>query len=365
MALDTKDGKRLWNFNVVPSSGQASNTWPSDPKRQRAGGGIYSSYSLDTASGMLYVPTGNPGPDFAPDFRPGANLFTCSVLRLDAKTGVLRGYYQITPHDFHDWDIAASPILLTSKAGKKMVVVGSKDGYVYSLNPELTSVAYKVPITTIANIDAPITPQGTHFCPGTAGGVNWYGPAYAPATNTIFVNSVVTRCSTLKRGGPKSLDFSPGKPFLGSANDFGDFDTRKSGWLTAIDADSGKIIWKYQSSLPLVASITPTASGLVFTADLEGNLLVFDAQSGNILFRTSVGGGPIGGGVVTYMVEGKQYVAVAAGMNNWIMQTKSGPASVVILCASFARWPVMVNEHPAAFGFSTATAGVVSQKFAA
>ena len=329
MALDPKNGKLLWNFNVVSSSGRGSDTWSSDPKGHRAGGGIYSGYALDTTTGMLYVPTGNPGPDFNPDYRPGANLFTCSVLRLDAKTGVLRGYHQFTPHDFHDWDIAASPILLTSKAGKKMVVVGSKDGYVYGLNPELTSVAYKVPITTVANVTDPITPQGTHFCPGTAGGVNWYGPAYDPPTNTIFVNSV-DWCSTLKRGGPKSLDFLPGKPFLGSSNDFGDFDTRKSGWLTAIDADSGKIIWKYQSSLPLVASITPTASGLVFTADLQGNLLVLDPRSGKILFRTNVGGGPIGGGVVTYMVEGKQYVAVAAGMNNWIMQTKSGPASVVI-----------------------------------
>jgi alcohol dehydrogenase (cytochrome c) len=108
-----------------------------------------------TASGMLYVPTGNPGPDFAPDYRPGANLYTCSIVRLDAKTGALRGYHQFTPHDFHDWDVAASPILLTSKAGTKMVVVGSMDGYLYRLNPDLTSVAYKIPVTTIENVDAP------------------------------------------------------------------------------------------------------------------------------------------------------------------------------------------------------------------
>jgi alcohol dehydrogenase (cytochrome c) len=277
---------------------------------------------------MLYIPTGNPGPDFVPDYRPGANLFTCSVVRLDAKTGALRGYHQFTPHDFHDWDVAASPILLTSMAGKKMVVVGSKDGYLYSLDPELTSISYKIPVTTIENVDAPITTQGTRFCPGTAGGVNWYGPAYAPSTNTIFVNSV-DWCSTIKLGGPEALEFVPGKPFIGSSNAFGDGDTKKIGWLTAVDADSGKVLWKYQSSLPLVASITPTASGLVFTADLEGNLLVFHAHSGKILFRSKVGG-PVGGGVVTYMVEGKQYVAVAAGMKNWILQTESGPASVVI-----------------------------------
>jgi alcohol dehydrogenase (cytochrome c) len=142
------------------------------------------------------------------------------------------------------------------------------------------------------------------------------------------VNSV-DWCSTIKLGAPESLEFVPGKPFIGSSNAFGDGDAKKVGWLTAVDADSGKVLWKYQSSLPLVASITPTASGLVFTADLEGNLLVFQAHSGKILFRRKVGG-PVGGGVVTYMVEGKQYVAIAAGMKNWILQTESGPASVVI-----------------------------------
>jgi alcohol dehydrogenase (cytochrome c) len=328
MALDTKDGKRLWNFNVVPSSGPGSETWPSDPSRNRAGGGIYSGYALDTASGMLYVPTGNPGPDFAPDYRPGANLYTCSVVRLDAKTGALRGFHQFTPHDFHDWDVAASPILLTSKAGTKMVVVGSKDGNLYSLNPELTSVAYKIPVTTIENVDAPMTPQGTRFCPGTAGGVNWYGPAYAPPANTIFVNSV-DWCSTIKLGGPESLEFAPGKPFIGSSNAFGDGDAKKEGWLTAIDADTGKVLWKYHDPLPLVAGLLPTASGLVFTGDLAGNLLAFDGATGKLLFKDKAGG-PVGGGVIAYSLGGQEYIAVAAGMENWIMQTKSGPASIVI-----------------------------------
>jgi alcohol dehydrogenase (cytochrome c) len=328
MALETKSGKLLWNFNVVPSSGPGSDTWPADPSRNRAGGGIYSGYALDTASGMLYVPTGNPGPDFAPDYRPGANLYTCSVIKLDAKTGALRGYHQFTPHDFHDWDVAASPILLTSKAGTKMVVVGSKDGHLYSLDPDLTSVAYKIPVTTIENVDAPMTPQGTRFCPGTSGGVNWYGPAYAPPTNTIFVNSV-DWCSTIKLGGPESLDFSPGKPFIGSSNAFGDGDAKKTGWLTAVDADSGKVLWQYHDPSPLVAGLLPTASGLVFTGNLEGNLLAFDGATGKLIFKNNAGG-PVGGGVIAYSLGGQQYIAVAAGMENWILQTKSGPAAIVI-----------------------------------
>ena len=329
MALDVKDGHKLWNFDVVPSSGPGSETWPSDPTKLRAGGGMYSSFAIDPSTGMLYIPTGNPGPDFAGDYRPGDNLYTCSVVMLDARTGALRGYHQFAPHDIHDWDVAASPILFTSKVGQKMVAVGGKNGYLYSLNRELSKVAYQTPITTIENIDAPITTEGTRFCPGTQGGVNWYGPAFSPEQNAIYVNSI-DWCTVVKLGGPETLEHTPGKPFLGSSNAFGDSDSQhKTGWLTAVDADNGKVLWKYHSALPMVAAITPTAGGVVFTGDLEGNLLAFDGASGKLLFQNKAGG-PIGGGVVTYMIDGKQYVGVAAGMEGAIMQIKSGPAAVAI-----------------------------------
>ncbi|HWR51361.1 MAG TPA: PQQ-binding-like beta-propeller repeat protein [Bryobacteraceae bacterium] len=312
MAVALKDGHKIWSFDAVPSSGPGSETWPADPNKKRAGGGMYSSFALDTSAGYLYVPTGNPGPDFAGSYRPGKNLYTCSVLMLDAKTGALHSYHQFTPNDVHDWDIAASPVLFTSKAGRNMVAVASKNGYLYGLDRNLSKVAYQVPVTTIANTDAPLTPAGTRFCPGTQGGVNWYGPAYSPQQNALFVNSI-DWCTVIKLGGPESLQFKPGTPFLGSSNQFGDSDPKnKTGWLTAVDADTGKVLWKYHDSQPMVAAITPTASGVVFTADLAGNLLAFDAASGKVLLRNKAGG-PVGGGVVTYMVNGKQYVAVAAG----------------------------------------------------
>jgi len=121
-AFRAKDGKQVWNFDIVPSKGPGAATWPSDPEKLRAGGGMYSSLAIDTATGTLYVPTGNPGPDFVGDYRPGANLYTCSVIMLDARSGKLKGYHQFVPHDVHDWDIAATPILYTSKAGRKMVL---------------------------------------------------------------------------------------------------------------------------------------------------------------------------------------------------------------------------------------------------
>jgi alcohol dehydrogenase (cytochrome c) len=329
MAFDVRDGHRLWNFDIIPSTGSAVATWPADPAKLKAGGGVYSSYALDTATGMLYIPTGNPGPDFVGDYRPGANLYTCSVLRLDAMTGVLKGYHQFVPHDVHDWDMAASPILITSRAKQLMVVAAGKNGFMYGLNRRLTHVYWSIPVATIENQDAPITAEGTHFLPGTQGGVNWYGPAYSPLTNLLYVNARDSG-TTVKLGGPETLQFIPKNPFVGSANGFGQDDEKKAGQLTAVDADSGKVVWTYRDeTMPLAAAVTPTAGNLLLTGDLQGNLLAFDATTGKCLLRKPTGN-PIGGGIITYVINGTQYIAVASGLNNFLMGTKSGPAVMII-----------------------------------
>ncbi|MDD5361412.1 MAG: PQQ-binding-like beta-propeller repeat protein [Ignavibacteria bacterium] len=331
MALDEIDGHRLWIFDIVPAAGPGAETWPSDPNKLRAGGGVWSSFSLDTETGLLYVPTGNPGPDFVKDYRPGDNLYTCSVVMLDAATGKLSGYHQFVPNDYHDWDMASSPILFSLKSGEKMVAVAGKDGYLYGLDRKLVNVKYKIPITTIFNTDAPLTKEGTRFAPGTQGGVEWNGPAYSPALNALFVSST-DWASTLKLGAPEMLlNAAPGKMFLGTDNGFGDLDPveKSSGWLTAVNAETGKVLWKYQAPKPMLAAVTPTASGLLFTGDLDGNLLAFDAASGKILLNKKVGG-PIGGGIITYSIDGKQYIAVATGLNSYLFKTVFGISSIVI-----------------------------------
>ena len=163
--FDANTGKRLWNFDTIPSSGDAAKTWPNDPNRVKAGGGTYSSYALDTEAGLLYSPVGNPGPDFVRDYRPGDNLYTSSVVVLDAGTGELKGYQQLVKNDFHDWDVAASPILFTSKAGRKMVAAAGKNGYIYGLSRDLHDVFFKTAVTRIENVDAPLTAEGTRFLP--------------------------------------------------------------------------------------------------------------------------------------------------------------------------------------------------------
>ena len=188
-------------------------------------------------------------------------------------------------------------------------------------------VAWKTPVTTIENIEAPVTPEGTHFCPGTAGGVLWNGPAYSPSTNLVYVNSV-DWCSTLKIDDKLPV-FEPGKQFLGSANGFGYKEERKIGWTTAVDADTGMVRWRHEAAAPMVAGITVTATGLVITGGLDGDVVALDATTGKLLHRIRTPG-PVGGGVVTYQMSGgQQRVAVATGLSDNIMQTKGEPVVIV------------------------------------
>jgi PQQ-dependent dehydrogenase (methanol/ethanol family) len=329
-AFDAQSGKQLWNFDIVPSTGPGSETWPKD--KPRADGGVYSSFALDTETGILYSPTGNPGPDVVASYRPGDNLYTCSIVMLDARTGTLRGYYQLVKNDVHDWDLAASPILFTSKAGKKMVAAAGKNGFLYGLDRELKTLLYKVPVTRIENTEAPLTTEGTRFLPGAQGGTNWYGPTYSPQVNAIYVPAI-DWATTITLGGPASLKLKPGTPFLGSSNAFGDQDpiSQRLRHVTAVEADSGRVLWKYDSDTSMVASVTPTAGSLVLTGDTKGNFIAFDARDGKVLLKKNLGD-PIGGGIITYEVGSVQYVAVAGGMKNTVtQQTDSGPAWVAIL----------------------------------
>src|SRR6202007_1494885 len=113
-ALDAATGRLLWSFPLVPTgNAPGADTWPKDA--HAGGGSIWTSLTLDRDTGELSVPTGHPAPDFSGAYRPGANLYTGSVVVLDAKTGALRTWYQLVPHDTHDWDVAATPSFVTPK----------------------------------------------------------------------------------------------------------------------------------------------------------------------------------------------------------------------------------------------------------
>ncbi|HET7611914.1 MAG TPA: PQQ-binding-like beta-propeller repeat protein [Rhodanobacteraceae bacterium] len=334
MAFDANNGGRLWSADLVPTSGPASQTWPpSTVEHPRAGAATWTSYTLDTQRGLLWVPTGNAAPDFLKSLRPGRNLYTYSVVALDVTTGALKAAKQlVTEDDFHDWDIAAPPELIDTPEGRHLLVAAGKNGYLYALDRDTLQVLYRTPVTRIENVTAPLTEQGTHFCPGIDGGVEWNGPAYSPRTNAFYVNAI-DWCITVATRPAAELQGRKGLPWTGAKDrkaPFGVQDKQRSGWVTAVNAKDGSILWRYHARAPLVSGITATAGDVVFTADIAGDFMAFDARSGKLLWQRNLGQ-PIGGGVIAYSVAGREYVAVASGMDSPLgWQVHSTPARVVV-----------------------------------
>ena len=335
MAFDARTGGRVWSFDLAPGSGGANLTWPpSTEVVPKAGGATWTSYALDTIAGSVFLATGNAAPDFLDEVRPGNNLYTYSVVELDAHLGTLKRARQLLERDNHDWDVAAAPSLVTTARGRRLIVEAGKDGYLYAIDRQSGEVLYRTLVTRRENVDAPLTAAGTRFCPGVNGGVEWNGPAYSRAMDAFYVNSI-DWCTTVKVAPASELEGKKGLPWTGSSelrNPFGVPDSAWGGWLTAVDAETGRIRWRYRSPTPLVAGVTPTAGGLVFTGDLRGDVLAFAEGSGLVLWRYSTGR-PIGGGVVTYLAGGQQYLAVAAGMHAPLTWRLESPAAEVVVFA--------------------------------
>src|SRR5690606_2310140 len=176
-ALDVATGKVVWEYYLVPRDHPATRpratggphspesardaTWGNTAEVPIAGGATWTSYTIDPATGLLYVPAGNPAPDFYSAVRPGANLFAVSVVVLDARTGSYRAHYEIVPADYHDWDVSAAPVVATTRTGQRRVFIAPKDGHLYAYDAVAHRRLFKTPVTRIENIDAPLTKEGT------------------------------------------------------------------------------------------------------------------------------------------------------------------------------------------------------------
>ena len=193
-AFKLETGEPVWKFNLVPDPGEpGAETWENAESLKHGGGSLWTPLSLDAKAGIVYLPVGNPAPDFYGELRPGANLYTNSLVALDAKTGKLLWYRQFIPHDVHDADLSqVSPLFTTTIDGKKheVISVSGKDGLLRLLDRNSHDQFYEVPITTRENVDALPTVEGVHRCPGLLGGMEWNGPAYDPGSNTLFVPAV-------------------------------------------------------------------------------------------------------------------------------------------------------------------------------
>jgi glucose dehydrogenase/cytochrome c553 len=323
-AFDVEDGSTEWTFDQI-----VDETFGSAEAAATGGGSNWTSYSLDPETGNIYIPVGNPAPDFAADYRPGRNLYTNSALILDAETGELDHYYQQIPNDALDRDTAAAPVLfrLTGENGEETLytAVGNKGGHLYLYNEETREQVYRVPVTTLENATAAPTTEGVHVCPGINGGVEWYGPAFDPERSALYVPAV-DWCSTFTLG---EVRYTPGQLFFGGSYTFDPVEEAQ-GWIRSFDAASGEEQWRYESELPVVAGVTPTAGGIVFAGELTGDFIVLDAETGERLWSYFTGG-PIGGGISTYEIDGRQYVAVASGNASRTWSPDVSPAATMFI----------------------------------
>src|SRR5262245_14991887 len=313
-AFKLATGEQVWRFNLIPDAGEpGADTWKDLKARDHGGGSVWTPLSLDAGKGVLYIPVGNPAPDFYPDVRPGSNLYTNSVVALDVKTGKLLWYRQFGPADANDRDLSqVSPLFTATVNGKPrdLLTVSGKDGLLRLLDRDTREVFYEVPITTRTNFDKVPTVAGAHGCPGLLGGMEWNGPAYNPSTQTLYV-ATVDWCATFTKSD-KPPEFTENAHYYGGAVTPDPRDQAK-GWLQAIDAPTGKMRWRQQWPTPLVAGVTVTSGGGLFTGDLNNEFLAIDASNGKTLYRFNTGGS-IGGGVITYEIDGKQYVATTSGV---------------------------------------------------
>lgn len=327
-ALDAHDGHQIWRFDVV-SQGHARESW-TNSRLPISGGGFWTSFTFDAAKGILYVPAGNPAPDFDTLDRTGQNLYTDSVIAIDAANGRILGYHQLVPHDAHDWDVDSAPALATTRQGRQIIASANKDGLLSILDrggvntsapvtdaqaaAPVIPLLSQTPTTTRSNVNVPLSREHpVHFCPGYTGGTEWNGAAFSPATDSLFVGAV-DHCAQAQL--QQTVTVPPaGQIWFASAKLAFDPDSDARGWLTSFNAETGAVRWKFKAPHPMLAGVTPTAGQLVFAADLGGVLYAFDQRSGKLLWQQDTGQS-IGGGIVSYSVGGQQRIGVASGMNS-------------------------------------------------
>ena len=349
-ALDAKTGRIVWEFYLVPKTAgdrtrgpQAASpldtsTWKNAPGIPITGGATWTSYTLDPATGLLYMPGGNPAPDFATRSAQGCESLFGICRRARCEDGAYRNHFKIVPVDWHDWDVSNTPAIIHSRGGKKILVVTPKNGFLYGFDLSNNDLLYRMPVTRIENATATFsTGNAVHFCPGSTGGAEWNGPAYDPQTNLIYIGEV-DWCTTVTLLSEKSIagrekrqalvrrSVHQSLRYLGQARPF-----RRMGGLGLCQrCRYGRLEMARENQLS-----HPERH------DADGRRRRVLRRHGRKFLRGGCGhgrklwgqkiGGAIGGGVITYTAEGEQKVAVATGLTEVLWPTDIMTAKVVIL----------------------------------
>jgi len=324
-AYDVVTGKLAWRFWTIPAPGEfGSESWPG--KIYLHGGGTtWMPGTYDPQLNTIYWGTSNPAPDFEGGVRPGDDLYTDCVLALDPDTGKLKWYFQFTPHDLFDFDAVETPILIDSVyqgEARKLLVQANRNGYIYVLDRTngkfLSATRFVEKLNWAKGIDEhgrPVrtgiepTADGTRICPGFAGATNWFAPSYSESTHSVYFVAL-EECENFFF---KPQPFQEGQGYYSTgAKRIPSEGSQKV--LIAFSLDTGSIAWKYPQAGGgrSAAGTMATAGGLVFFGDDAGSFEAVDAQSGKALWHFNTGQ-DISASPMSYAVAGKQYVAIAAG----------------------------------------------------
>jgi alcohol dehydrogenase (cytochrome c) len=335
-AFDTKTGKEVWRANTIPGPGEPGNqTWAGESWKH-GGGSAWITGSYDPELNLVYWGTGNPGPDWNGDKRPGDNLYTESALALDADTGKLKWYFQFTPHDEWDYDSVQIPVLVDANwkgTPRKLMYWANRNGFFYVLdrtNGEFLAGTPFAKQTWAKGLDAkgrPILADNVHpttagviVYPGNQGATNWFSPSYSPRTGLFYIS---TWQDFFARFTTNNDDYVEGKfwgagfprtdiPFVsrGPVNSWGE--DAGHGAFIAIDPMTGAKKWEFRMSDVTDGGLLTTASDLVFGGGREGYFYALDSRNGNVLWKSMLGG-MVDSCPTTFSVDGKQYVSVGAG----------------------------------------------------
>jgi len=324
-AYDAATGKLAWRFWTIPAPGEfGSESWPG--KIYLHGGGTtWMPGTYDPQLNTIYWGTSNPAPDFEGGVRPGDDLYTDCVLALDPDTGKLKWYFQFTPHDLFDFDAVETPILIDAVyqgEARKLLVQANRNGYIYVLDRTsgkfLSATRFVEKLNWAKGIDEhgrPVrtgvepTADGTRICPGFAGATNWNAPSYSESTHSVYFVAL-EECENFFF---KPQPFQEGQGYYSTgAKRIPSEGSQKV--LVAFSLDTGSIAWKYPQTggARSSAGTMATAAGLVFFGDDSGSFEAVDAQSGKPLWHFNTGQ-DISASPMSYAVAGKQYAAIAAG----------------------------------------------------
>jgi alcohol dehydrogenase (cytochrome c) len=290
----------------------------------RGGGSIWVTGTYDPQQNLIFFGTGNPGPDYYSSAREGDNLYTASLVALDADTGKIRWHYQFTPHDVHDWDSTQVPVLgeLTINGqARKVVMFANRNGFFYTIDRVTGKIIVAKPFveTTwakeIGSDGRPVLlpgnlpdEEGTKTCPDLGGGTNFMSPSFDPTTRLFFVTARET-CATYFAFDQK---FKPGEQYE-SGGTVRPRDQKNFGALRAIDPATGQLKWEFRYTSVSASGVLTTDSGLVFAGDGDGNIMAFDSRSGKNLWHYQLGFSMRSTSGTTYMLDGRQYLLVPSG----------------------------------------------------